>query len=164
MQPNLPPQSSSLVIQPSSGQLDPFALLLHRMINRIRQSLELPEILSTTVAEIRAFLKTDRVKIYYFHPDGTGEVIAEAIHDRRLPSLLGHFFPVEDIPQEVREQFLNLRQRSFVDVKARQVGVSLLENGAMLRLKKKFTSVRLIRVMLNTSRQWAFAPLWWCPL
>jgi PAS domain S-box-containing protein len=129
MQPNLPPQSSSLVVQPSSGQLDPFALLLHRMINRIRQSLELPEILSTTVAEIRAFLKTDRVKIYYFHPDGTGEVIAEAIHDRRLPSLLGHFFPVEDIPQEVREQFLNLRQRSIVDVKARQVGVSLLENG-----------------------------------
>ncbi|NJO40001.1 MAG: GAF domain-containing protein, partial [Cyanobacteria bacterium RU_5_0] len=121
--------SSDLAVRISEGQLDSFALLLHRMINRIRQSLELPEILSTTVAEVRAFLKTDRVKIYCFHEDGSGEVIAEAIKDRRLPSLLGHNFPAEDIPDEARERFLNVRQRSIVDVTAQQIGISPLENG-----------------------------------
>ncbi len=66
--------------------------LLNRMTNRIRQSLELQEILSATVREVRSFLGTDRVKIYQFQADGSGQVIAESIHDNRLPSLLGLFF------------------------------------------------------------------------
>ncbi|MBD3885675.1 GAF domain-containing protein [Phormidium tenue FACHB-886] len=113
----------------SADQADSFALLLHRMTNRIRQSLELPEILTATVAEVRGFLQTDRVKIYQFHPDGTGEVIAESIYNRRLPVLLGHSFPAEDVPQKVREFFLKARQRSIVDVTARQIGMSPLPDG-----------------------------------
>lgn len=112
------------------GQLDSFALLLHRMTNRIRQSLELPEILAVTVAEVRAFLGTDRVKIYRFHEDGSGEVIAEAIREHRLPSLLHHNFPAEDIPAQARELFLKARQRSIVDVATQQIGVSSLKQGA----------------------------------
>jgi light-regulated signal transduction histidine kinase (bacteriophytochrome) len=50
--------------------------LLNRMTHRIRQSLKLQEILSATAVEIRSFLQTDRVKVYRFQPDGTGQVIA----------------------------------------------------------------------------------------
>ena len=114
----------------SSALSDVFPLILHRMINRIRQSLELSEILDATVTEVRAFLQTDRVKIYRFCEDGTGEVVAEAIHDRQLPSLLNHNFPVEDIPPEARELFLTARLRSIVDVEAKQIGVSTLEDRA----------------------------------
>jgi PAS domain S-box-containing protein len=110
------------------GQLDSFALMLHRMIDRIRRSLELPEILTATVAEVREFLQTDRVKIYQFHEDGSGEVVAEAIAHQRLPSLLGHNFPAEDIPAEARELFLHARQRSIVDVNTQQIGVSILDD------------------------------------
>ncbi|MGV0026988.1 ATP-binding protein [Phormidesmis priestleyi] len=110
----------------SQGQQDAFPLLLHRMINRIRQSLELSEILDATVAEVRSFLQTDRVKVYRFYDDGSGEVVAESIHDRRLPSLIGHSFPAGDIPQAARELFLSARQRSIVDVKTQQIGVSPL--------------------------------------
>ncbi|MEB3343408.1 diguanylate cyclase domain-containing protein [Okeania sp.] len=46
---------------------------------RIRQSLQLDEILKTTVDEVRSFLKTDRVFIYKFKPDGTGEVVMESV-------------------------------------------------------------------------------------
>ena len=60
---------------------------LNRITSRIRRSLELQEILSTTAIETRAFLDTDRVKIYRFHPDGNGEVIAEATSGNRLPAL-----------------------------------------------------------------------------
>lgn len=113
----------------SPGQLNSFALLLHRMINRIRQSLELSEILQTTVAEVRIFLKTDRVKIYRFYPDGSGEVVAESIKDQSLPSLIGHNFPASDIPPEARELFRTVGQRSIVDVINQQIGVSLLREG-----------------------------------
>ncbi|MGJ3253407.1 MAG: GAF domain-containing protein [Elainellaceae cyanobacterium] len=100
--------------------------LLHRMTNRIRQSIELPDILDSTVTEVRAFLKTDRVKIYRFHSDGSGEVIAESIRDQTLPSLIGHRFPAEDIPDEARDLFLKARQRTIVDVRSGQIGVSPL--------------------------------------
>ncbi|HEY9806720.1 MAG TPA: ATP-binding protein [Candidatus Obscuribacterales bacterium] len=102
--------------------------LLNRMTNRIRQSLELPEILSATVAEMRSFLGTDRVKIYRFHADGSGEVIAESIYQQRLPSLLGLNFPADDIPLEAREMFVKARQRAIVDVTTQQISLTRLSS------------------------------------
>jgi light-regulated signal transduction histidine kinase (bacteriophytochrome) len=102
--------------------------LLNRMTNRIRQSLELQEILSATVKEVRSFLGTDRVKIYRFQPDGNGQVIAEAIHKSRLPSLLNLFFPAQDIPLSSRELFIKARQRVIVDIPSQQTTLSRLEN------------------------------------
>ncbi|BAY26077.1 multi-sensor signal transduction histidine kinase [Calothrix sp. NIES-2100] len=90
--------------------------LLHRMTSQIRRSLELPEILTATVAEVRSFLATDRVMVYRFDTDDSGEVIAESIHEQRLPSLLGLHFPANDIPQYSREMFITARQRVIVDV------------------------------------------------
>lgn len=46
---------------------------------RIRRSLNLDEILKTTVTEIRQFLATDRVFIYRFHPDWGGVVAVESV-------------------------------------------------------------------------------------
>jgi PAS domain S-box-containing protein len=119
-----------LTTVPSSRLVDGFEGLLHRMTNRIRQSLELPEILNATVAEVQAFLGTDRVKVYRFDDDESGEVVAEAIRDQRLPSLIGHSFPAEDIPLEARELFLKVRQRSIVDVESGQIGLSPLGEDA----------------------------------
>jgi light-regulated signal transduction histidine kinase (bacteriophytochrome) len=90
--------------------------LLHRMTNRIRQSLELQEILSATATEMRTFLDTDRVKVYRFESDGTGQVIAESVIENRLPSLLGLHFPAGDIPPHAREMFVKARVRSIIDI------------------------------------------------
>ncbi|MFB2835851.1 GAF domain-containing protein [Floridanema evergladense] len=109
--------------QPNFTQAD----LLHRMTNRIRQSLDLQEILTATVAEIRAFLNTDRVMIYRFHPDSSGEVIAESLSENRLPSLLGLNFPADDIPITAREMFIRARQRSMVNVATGEIGLSPLD-------------------------------------
>ncbi len=100
--------------------------LLHRITNRILQSLELQDMLMITATEVRSFLQTDRVLIYKFHSDGSGQVVAESIQDQRLPSLLGLNFPADDIPLEVRELFVKVRVRSVVDVAAQQVGQSFL--------------------------------------
>ena len=100
--------------------------LLHRITNRIRQSLELEEILAATVIEVRSYLGTDRVKVYRFDTDGSGEVCAESIHERRLPSLAGLHFPANDIPLGAREMYLNSRQRTIVDVPSGRIGLSPL--------------------------------------
>jgi PAS domain S-box-containing protein len=102
-------------------------LVLHRITHRIRQSLELSQILQATVIEVRALLGTDRVKIYQFDRDENGEVVAEAIAQQQLPTLLGHCFPAGDIPPEAREMF---RQsvRSIVDVSAQQIAMSARGN------------------------------------
>ncbi len=102
--------------------------LLNRITTRIRHSLELEEILATTAREIRAFLDTDRVKIYRFAADGSGTVIAESIKNQRLPSLLGLRFPSTDIPPEDRELFVKARQRVIVDVIAGRTTTNQLDS------------------------------------
>jgi light-regulated signal transduction histidine kinase (bacteriophytochrome) len=102
--------------------------LLHRITNRILQSLELSDILAATAAEVRSFLATDRVMIYKFHSDGSGQVVAESIHNNRLPSLVGLNFPADDIPLYARELFVKARVKSVVDVVAHQIGQSFLRH------------------------------------
>jgi PAS domain S-box-containing protein len=107
-------------------------LLLHRITRRIRQSLDLSEILDATVIEVRLLLGTDRVKVYQFDADESGRVVAESIAQQRLPILLGHSFPAGDIPPEARDLF---RQgvRSIVNVRSQQIDISSLRNGQLGR-------------------------------
>lgn len=124
---NPPPQISDKSSINGEKPIASVEVLLHRMMNRIRQSLELPAILTGTVAEVRTFLETDRVKVYRFDADGSGEVVAESVVKQRLPSLLGQHFPAEDIPPEARELFIKARQRSIVNLATQQIGVSPLD-------------------------------------
>ncbi len=48
---------------------------------RIRQSLHLADIFSTTVVEVRRMLQSDRALIYRFNPDWTGVVVCESVGD-----------------------------------------------------------------------------------
>ncbi|WP_414548919.1 diguanylate cyclase domain-containing protein [Anabaena sp. CCY 0017] len=45
----------------------------------IRQSLDLDQILNTTVAEVRQILQTDRVIIYRFNPNWSGVIVTESV-------------------------------------------------------------------------------------
>ena len=113
---------------PKLQPVDTQEALLHRIANRIRQSLELKEILNAMVAEVRDYLGTDRVKVYQFNPDNSGVVISESLDRNCLPSLLGLHFPADDIPPSARDLYLRARQRSVVDVSNFQIGISFLEN------------------------------------
>jgi PAS domain S-box-containing protein len=54
---------------------------------RIRQSLNLDEILGAATTEIRQFLKADRVLVYQFHPRMDGSVVAESVQPEWSVSL-----------------------------------------------------------------------------
>jgi len=62
--------------------------LVAQISQRIRQSLNLEEILNTTVSEVRQFLQVDRVFIYRFEPDWGGVVVVESVGSQ-WKSILG---------------------------------------------------------------------------
>lgn len=61
--------------------------LLSGMDQRIRQSLNLEEVLNTAVVEVRQFLACDRALIYRFNPDWTGTITVESVGQKWTPAL-----------------------------------------------------------------------------
>lgn len=55
--------------------------LLSQTINAIRDSLQIEEIFDTTTKSIQSLFKTDRVVIYQFNPDWSGQFVAESVAD-----------------------------------------------------------------------------------
>ena len=53
--------------------------LLWSITQAIRQSLALNAILNTTVTEVRQTLQTDRVAVYHFNPDWSGDFVVESV-------------------------------------------------------------------------------------
>ncbi len=49
-----------------------------KISNRIRQSLDVEEIFKTTTQEVRQLLRCDRVAVYRFNPNWSGEFVAES--------------------------------------------------------------------------------------
>ncbi|HEY9639463.1 MAG TPA: PAS domain S-box protein, partial [Coleofasciculaceae cyanobacterium] len=64
--------------------------LLAIITQNIRQSLDLEQILATTVAEVQQTLKVDRALIFRLNPDGSGQVIQDAVvPDYPVPDQMG---------------------------------------------------------------------------
>ncbi|MEC4815711.1 MAG: ATP-binding protein, partial [Scytonema sp. PMC 1069.18] len=56
-----------------------YSRLFSEITLKIRQSLQLEDILKTTVAEVQKLLNADRVLVFRLHPDGSGTVEQEAV-------------------------------------------------------------------------------------
>ena len=50
-----------------------------QVVERMRQTLDIEQIFRATTEELRELLKCDRVAIYYFHADWSGEFVSEAV-------------------------------------------------------------------------------------
>ncbi|MEG4286507.1 PAS domain S-box protein [Microcoleus sp. A006_D1] len=61
--------------------------LVSAIAQRVRQSLNLTQTLSTAVQEVRQLLATDRTVIYRFDADETGIVVVESVGDDWMPML-----------------------------------------------------------------------------
>ncbi|MFB2919542.1 MULTISPECIES: GAF domain-containing protein [Aerosakkonema] len=88
--------------------------LLAQIALRIRRSLNLDEILNTTVAEVRQFLQADRVFIGYQQLNSQGQIVAESV-DSKYPSVLGFLVNDKSYLQELRSLFENHRVRVVED-------------------------------------------------
>ncbi|MEA5620352.1 GAF domain-containing protein [Cronbergia sp. UHCC 0137] len=66
-------------------------------VDKIRQSLDIDTIFNTTTQEVRRLLEVERVAIYRFYPDWSGEFVADSIVDGWTPLVK---------PQPVNERIL----------------------------------------------------------
>lgn len=82
---------------------------------KIRQSLQLSEILRATVTEVQRILQADRVLIYQVLGNGTGKAISEAVLPD-YPAILGMEFPEEVFPPDYQQRYAQGRVRAIADV------------------------------------------------
>ncbi|BAQ62194.1 circadian input kinase A [Geminocystis sp. NIES-3708] len=89
--------------------------LISQLSYRIRQSLHLDEILSSTVNEVRQFLDCDRVIVYQLYPDGDGVIIAESVKNGVM-SILGRIVQDNCFAKDFIQPYLNGRIQAVNNV------------------------------------------------
>jgi PAS domain S-box-containing protein len=94
--------------------------LVTQIALQIRQSLDLEQVLATTVKEVQEFLQADRVLIYRLWDDGTGSAIYETVLPP-YPSILGQVFPEEVFPKKYHQAYSLGKVRSVVNVEQENV-------------------------------------------
>ncbi|MEG4443929.1 PAS domain S-box protein [Microcoleus sp. AT9_B5] len=82
--------------------------LVEAIARRVRQSLQLEEILNTTVAELQQVLLADRVLVYQLLPENGGRVIAEAVAEG-CSQLMDRCFGEEAFPAQSYQLYLEGR-------------------------------------------------------
>jgi PAS domain S-box-containing protein len=110
--------------------------LIKTLTQRIRESLDLNEILNTTVTEVKQVLETDRALIYQIFPDATGYVIAEALNSG-WTSILNQTFPEETFPSECHQDYLQGKVCVIYDIQRNQVLPCLVEFVEQFQVKAK---------------------------
>ena len=90
---------------------------------KIRQSLQLEEILRTAVTEVQSILQADRVLIYQVFANGTGMPIKEAVLPDYAP-ILGVEFPEEVFPEDYRQLYTKGRVIAIADVHSTDAGLA----------------------------------------
>lgn len=82
---------------------------------RIRQSLDVPQILNTAVAEVRELLRCDRVLVYQFDGDRHGTIVAESVANG-WSSTLGQRIQGSCFQADFRKSYLTYREYAIPNV------------------------------------------------
>lgn len=94
--------------------------LMGVMSQRIRQSLNLEDILNTTVVEVRQVLQTDRVSIYRFKPDWSGTMVVESV-GAEWPAIATTIPPDLCFDLSYIQQFQQGQQEAIADIQTSQL-------------------------------------------
>jgi light-regulated signal transduction histidine kinase (bacteriophytochrome) len=96
--------------------------LIVPVIAQLEQARDAQALCDTAARLVRQMLGYDRVMVYRFHPDDSGEVIAE---DKlgSLEAYKGLRYPAADIPQQARALFRRNRFRVIADIGADAVPI-----------------------------------------
>lgn len=104
-----------------SSRVEPLNIV-RTVIGRAMKSHTLEALTTDTARLVRAVLGYDRVMVYRFEPDGSGQVINEA-KGAHLESFLGQYFPASDIPLQARALYLRNTIRIIMDSDGERIAV-----------------------------------------
>ena len=109
--------------EPSESKDDTNAAnLVRALIARLQKKAGVPAFVKEAARHMLMLTGYDRVMVYRFHKDGSGEVVAEERHADMEP-FLGLRYPASDIPQQARALLLRNPLRIIADVTAEAVPV-----------------------------------------
>ena len=91
--------------------------MVKQTLVRLKAAASLAGFCEVAAAEVRRITRLDRVMVYRFHADDTGEILADS-HRADLHSWLGLRYPASDIPKPAREIFKRIGVRPLPDVDA----------------------------------------------
>jgi PAS domain S-box-containing protein len=156
------------------GQQTQREKLINQIAQHIRESLNLEEVLVTTVADVQEFLQADRVLIYRIWEDGTGSAMTETVSPE-YPTILGQNFPEEVFPREYHQAYTLGKTRNITNIDqedvescladfVKQFGVKaklvvpilqqIRENNDITEQKKPYLWGLLIAHQCSSPRQW----------
>jgi light-regulated signal transduction histidine kinase (bacteriophytochrome) len=89
--------------------------LVRLMLSRVRKTASVVDLAQEAARQMKILTGFDRVMVYRFHPDGSGEVIAE-VAAAGLEPFLGLHYPASDIPRQARILYQRNWLRIIADV------------------------------------------------
>lgn len=96
--------------------------LVRTLINRLKPLQAVDDVIKQSPRLLRALLAYDRVMVYQFAADGSGQVMAESKRTD-LESFLGQHFPASDIPRQARELYIKNTIRVISDASGVRVPI-----------------------------------------
>jgi PAS domain S-box-containing protein len=128
------------------------AKILADFILKIRQSLELGQILDTTAVEVHRCLQVDRLAICRIDENNTGTIIAESVVSP-WPSVLDLQFPPEVLSEQCQQALCQVPYKAVPDVEAayRNTVPQMLKMLEIWGVKAK-----VVVPILQASKLWGF--------
>lgn len=130
---------------------------------KIRQSLQIEEILQTTVTEVQRILECDRVLIFKIEANGFGKIVTEAVNPDCF-SVLGRNIDDDYFANEYLHKYSQGRIYTVDDIEKAQIPPCLVEFMQEFAVKAKLAVPILIKAKFwglliahqcNSSRQWS---------
>ncbi|MEG4499962.1 MULTISPECIES: PAS domain S-box protein [unclassified Microcoleus] len=122
--------------------------LVEAIARRVRQSLQLEEILNTTVAELQQVLLADRVLVYQILPKSGGRVIAEAVAEG-CSKLVDRCFGEEVFPPESYQLYLQGRISAISELDSPSITPCVMEFMKEIQVRAK-----LVVPIIQHSQLW----------
>jgi light-regulated signal transduction histidine kinase (bacteriophytochrome)/CheY-like chemotaxis protein len=114
---------SYLVIEAEPSVVEPdvnSGELVRLMLGRVRKTTKLLDLAQESARQMKILTGFDRVMVYRFHADGSGEVLAE-VAASGLEPFLGLHYPASDIPRQARILYQRNWLRIIADISAHPV-------------------------------------------
>ncbi len=122
---------------------EPALLQAQRVVQSLRLSRTSVGLCRIAVNEIRRITGFERVMVYCFDADGSGDVVAEN-HAVGIDSLLGLKYPANDIPPEARRLYMLQRMRIIPDVNAVPVPLRAVAGHTATDIDLSASSIRAV--------------------
>ncbi|MFJ6022999.1 HWE histidine kinase domain-containing protein [Brevundimonas sp. NPDC092305] len=103
--------------EPASGEHGDATGMVRSMIARLDQAQDFATFYREGARQVRALIGFDRVMVYRFAADGSGEVVAESVRSG-IGQFMGLHYPASDIPAQARELYRRNLLRVITDVDA----------------------------------------------